>query len=88
MVVLATISYNVTIEGSSDVTCRVSLADKANIVITKSEEATQCLGTLTIDNPNLWWPYLMHPKPGYMYSLEVRYCYTFCLNVRLLLTQQ
>jgi len=77
MVVLATISYNVTIEGSSDVTCRVSLADKANIVITKSEEAAQCLGTLTIDNPNLWWPYLMHPKPGYMYSLEVRYCYTF-----------
>ena len=22
-------------------------------------------------NPNLWWPYLMDPEPGYLYTLEV-----------------
>ncbi len=32
-----------------------------------------CTGELTIDNPNLWWPYTSAPEgesPGYLYTLE------------------
>lgn len=29
-------------------------------------------GEIVIKNAKLWWPYLMHPEPGYLYTLEVR----------------
>ncbi|XP_017839847.1 beta-glucuronidase isoform X2 [Drosophila busckii] len=29
-------------------------------------------GTLVVPNVKPWWPYLMHPEPGYMYTLEVQ----------------
>lgn len=28
-------------------------------------------GNLVIEDVNLWWPYLMHPEYGYLYTLEV-----------------
>lgn len=28
-------------------------------------------GTLRVDNPRLWWPYLMNPDYGYLYTLEI-----------------
>lgn len=28
-------------------------------------------GAVTINNATLWWPYLMHPEPGYLYTIEV-----------------
>ncbi|XP_066140211.1 beta-glucuronidase isoform X2 [Euwallacea fornicatus] len=67
----ARLTYNVTIEGDFDVTCAVRLLDKSRNLVAKSETAITCTGVLTIDDPKLWWPYLMHPDPGYLYSLEV-----------------
>ena len=29
-------------------------------------------GQLQVPSANLWWPYLMHEHPAYMYSLEVK----------------
>lgn len=29
-------------------------------------------GEIVVKNAKLWWPYLMHPDPGYLYTLEVR----------------
>lgn len=29
-------------------------------------------GEITIKNAKLWWPFLMHPEPGYLYTLEVK----------------
>lgn len=29
-------------------------------------------GTIDIYNAKLWWPYLMHPEPGYLYTFEVK----------------
>lgn len=36
-------------------------------VATSSEQA----GVLKVADVKLWWPYLMHESPGYLYSLEV-----------------
>lgn len=31
-----------------------------------------CSGTLAVAAPKLWWPYLMDPEPGYLYTLQVK----------------
>lgn len=36
-------------------------------VATSTEQA----GVLKVADVKLWWPYLMHESPGYLYSLEV-----------------
>ncbi|KAL1494471.1 hypothetical protein ABEB36_010067 [Hypothenemus hampei] len=74
----ALLKYNITIQGEHDVKCRVTLLDKAKTLITKSEEkSAEFSGVLTVESPNLWWPYLMHPDPGYLYSLEVELLDTY-----------
>ncbi|CAH1376182.1 unnamed protein product [Tenebrio molitor] len=67
------VNYTVTVEGSDEVTVRVGLVDKDG-----NEVATDTVleGSLFIPDANLWWPYLMDPNPGYMYSLEVQLAYT------------
>ncbi|KAJ8922926.1 hypothetical protein NQ315_001469 [Exocentrus adspersus] len=66
---LALLEYNITIVGDANVTCRVSLIDKhRNVVATADEDV---YGVLRIENPQLWWPYLMHPEPGYLYTFQV-----------------
>ena len=34
-------------------------------------EGGACQGALQVEEPGLWWPYLMSPTPGTMYELEV-----------------
>ncbi|CAH1376183.1 unnamed protein product [Tenebrio molitor] len=63
------VNYTIAVEGSDTVTAKVSLVDK-----TGTEVATDTVlsGTLFVQNANLWWPYLMEPNPGYLYSLQVQ----------------
>lgn len=63
--------YNVTIVGDANVTCRVSLIDKNRNVVANSGDYGDVYGILRVDNPNLWWPYLMHEEPGYLYTFQV-----------------
>ncbi|KAK6625383.1 hypothetical protein RUM43_005680 [Polyplax serrata] len=48
--------------------CKVVLLDKEGHEIGAIEN---CAGKFTIISPNLWWPFLMHPSPGYLYQLRV-----------------
>ncbi|VEN49065.1 unnamed protein product [Callosobruchus maculatus] len=65
----ALLQYNVSVLGdAANTTCRISLLDKNKTVVASSEES---FGTLTVEDPHLWWPYLMHPEPGYLYSFQV-----------------
>nr|CAH7731210.1 unnamed protein product [Callosobruchus chinensis] len=65
----ALLQYNVSVLGDvANTTCRISLLDKNKTVVASSEES---FGTLTVEHPQLWWPYLMHPQPGYLYSFQV-----------------
>lgn len=63
------IVYNVTYKDpqESGVVCFVQVFDKNDTLVTSFNE---CAGLLEIGNANFWWPYLMHPEPGYLYTLK------------------
>ncbi|KAK9877172.1 hypothetical protein WA026_016920 [Henosepilachna vigintioctopunctata] len=54
-----------------NITCQVDLIDKQGIHVC-SGDCGKGKAQLTIDNPNLWWPYLMDKNPGYLYTFEVK----------------
>lgn len=65
------IVYNVTQKGLSDggsVECLIQILDKND---TQVAAANDCAGLIEIGNANFWWPYLMHPNPGYLYTFRV-----------------
>ena len=37
----------------------------------KSDERDEPYGILEVPKANFWWPYLMDPNPGYLYTLQV-----------------
>lgn len=62
------VKYKVWVQGASTFSLKVDLVDKdGRSVATSSEQA----GVLKVPDVKLWWPYLMHESPGYLYSLEV-----------------
>jgi len=62
------ITYDVAVSGSSKASLRVSLTDgDGRCVATAAGPA----GVLKVPEVRLWWPYLMHQTPGYLYSMEV-----------------
>lgn len=63
------VHYNVTFPRTDDVTCVVILLDKEGNKITGEEGFGE--GALKVLSAKLWWPYLMHPDPGYLYTLQV-----------------
>ncbi|KAM6969731.1 beta-glucuronidase [Aplochiton taeniatus] len=63
------VSYNVSILGGLKATVKVTLSDKGGSCVASS---TGLSGVLKVVDVNLWWPYLMHVNPGYLYSMEVR----------------
>lgn len=62
------VKYKVWVQGTSTFSMKVDLVDKdGRSVATSTEQA----GVLKVADVKLWWPYLMHESPGYLYSLEV-----------------
>ncbi|XP_068633004.1 beta-glucuronidase [Battus philenor] len=61
--------YNITHKGPSlgDVLCLVQIFDKNGTQVAASND---CAGLIEIGNANFWWPYLMHPNPGYLYTFK------------------
>uniref|UniRef100_H3BHV9 Beta-glucuronidase n=2 Tax=Latimeria chalumnae TaxID=7897 RepID=H3BHV9_LATCH len=65
---VGSVNYKVSVKGSSDFTVSLNLYDaRSKLVAT----ALGLEGHLLVPSPNLWWPYLMHDTPGYLYSFEV-----------------
>ncbi|CAH1154619.1 unnamed protein product [Phaedon cochleariae] len=67
----ASLWYNITVAGDDNVTCRVTLIDKNDNTVASKKTHSAFQGVLKVENPKLWWPYLMHDRPGYQYSLQV-----------------
>ncbi|KAG9339764.1 hypothetical protein JZ751_022430 [Albula glossodonta] len=65
---IGVINYQTSVLGSPNPMVKVTLTDKDGQCVASSNGVA---GTLKIVNVNLWWPYLMHENPGYLYSLEV-----------------
>lgn len=43
-----------------------------DLVATAKSTQNDLKGYIEIKNVKPWWPYLMHPEPGYLYTMEVR----------------
>ncbi|KAA0189204.1 hypothetical protein HAZT_HAZT011763 [Hyalella azteca] len=68
----ASIEYDITSQspaGQDNASCSVFLVDANDTLVVNG---SSCSGTLTVSQPQLWWPYLMDPIAGYQYTLWVR----------------
>jgi beta-glucuronidase len=65
------IEYDVGVGGNSEkrATVSVSLLDRDGNYVIRNVVGNQ--GNLQVPQARLWWPYLMHPDPAYLYTLEV-----------------
>uniref|UniRef100_A0AAY5EV11 Beta-glucuronidase n=1 Tax=Electrophorus electricus TaxID=8005 RepID=A0AAY5EV11_ELEEL len=63
------VNYSVAVVGSDRPTVKVALVGKDGRCVATANGTT---GILKVAEVNLWWPYLMHDNPGYLYSMEVR----------------
>ncbi|XP_001945966.2 beta-glucuronidase isoform X1 [Acyrthosiphon pisum] len=69
------IQYGGSLSSGETLNCSITVLNNENVrekftVITDDEEGLS--GIIKIENAKLWWPYLMHEEPGYMYTLEIR----------------
>lgn len=62
------VNYWISVQGSEHFHLEVHLLDEDGKVVA---HGTEDQGQLRVPGANLWWPYLMHEHPAYLYSLEV-----------------
>jgi beta-glucuronidase len=53
-------------------TIKIIIFDKENNAVASTFAGNTLSGSITIRNAKLWWPYLMDPNPGYLYTIEIR----------------
>uniref|UniRef100_A0A2K5N0H9 Beta-glucuronidase n=1 Tax=Cercocebus atys TaxID=9531 RepID=A0A2K5N0H9_CERAT len=63
------VNYQISVKGSNLFELEVRLLDAENKLVANG---TGTQGQLKVPGARLWWPYLMHERPAYLYSLEVR----------------
>jgi beta-glucuronidase len=51
--------------------CYVDLLDQDGNYVIRDAGSGRLQGELEVPVARLWWPYLMDPEPGYMYTLQV-----------------
>lgn len=72
LILEATVNYVVHHRGESvgeTASVYVSLLDREGNAVVKDLEGPS--GSFIVEKPKLWWPYLMHPDPAYLYTFEV-----------------
>ncbi|XP_062844852.1 beta-glucuronidase isoform X2 [Trichomycterus rosablanca] len=63
------VNFNVVVVGSANPNVKVALTNKDKRCVAVANGSS---GVLKVPDVNLWWPYLMHQNPGYLYSMEVQ----------------
>nr|XP_020023199.1 beta-glucuronidase-like [Castor canadensis] len=63
------VNYLIFVQGSEHFQLEVRLLDEEGRVVV---QGTGNRGQLVVPSAHLWWPYLMHEHPAYLYSLEVK----------------
>lgn len=64
------IFYQIVTNGENDGYVSINMRDKENEIVA-NVTSSDMKGYIEIENVKPWWPYLMHPEPGYLYTLEV-----------------
>lgn len=56
-----------------ELTAVVQIRDKDGEIVANAtaSSSNDLKGYIEIEDVKPWWPYLMHPEPGYLYTLEV-----------------
>ncbi|XP_061607268.1 beta-glucuronidase isoform X2 [Phyllopteryx taeniolatus] len=62
------VKYKISVQNAAEATVKVTLMDNDRHCVASSSEPS---GLLKFSDVKLWWPYLMHENPAYLYSLEV-----------------
>lgn len=57
---------------ADEVLVQVTILDRNGTKVATGTGVPNAIQSVAVKNAQLWWPYLMHADPGYMYSLEVR----------------
>ncbi|EMP41083.1 Beta-glucuronidase [Chelonia mydas] len=68
-IIQGVVRYQVLVTGSTRYSLSLNLREKEGKVVATGEGP---IGELKVVEPRLWWPYLMHENPGYLYYLEVK----------------
>ncbi|XP_059207998.1 beta-glucuronidase [Centropristis striata] len=63
------VNYKISVKGAATANLKVTLIDKDGSCVASNSSPS---GVLKVADVKLWWPYLMHENPAYLYSLEVR----------------
>lgn len=50
---------------------RIQIRNKEGVIVANHTSDSKMEGTIEIPNVKLWWPYLMHEQPGYLYNMEI-----------------
>lgn len=58
-------------EAAESLYLRVQLRNKDGAIVANDTSKTDLKGVMELQKPNPWWPYLMHPEPGYLYQMEI-----------------
>ncbi|XP_037821334.1 beta-glucuronidase isoform X1 [Lucilia sericata] len=58
-------------EAASNLYVRVQLRNKEGVIVANETSNSDLKGVLELQKVMPWWPYLMHPEPGYLYQMEV-----------------
>ncbi|KAI8035893.1 hypothetical protein M5D96_011324 [Drosophila gunungcola] len=51
---------------------QANLYDKEGVLVANVTSDGKLGGKLQVNQVKPWWPYLMHPEPGYLYELEIK----------------
>ncbi|KAF5308074.1 hypothetical protein FQR65_LT06449 [Abscondita terminalis] len=62
--------YNIIYTKAEGITCGVTLLDKHGNKVAGADGYGE--DALKVPDAKLWWPYLMHEEPGYLYTLQVQ----------------
>ncbi|KRF85729.1 beta-glucuronidase isoform X3 [Drosophila virilis] len=75
---VGTVNYSIAVNGTAaneadnTLYARLQLYSREGILVANATSDSKLLGSLKVENVKPWWPYLMHPDPGYLYELEIK----------------
>lgn len=75
---MGTVNYSITVNGTAaneadnTLYARLQLYSREGELVANATSDSKLLGSLKVENVKPWWPYLMHPDPGYLYELEIK----------------
>ncbi|XP_060704267.1 beta-glucuronidase [Hemiscyllium ocellatum] len=64
------VNYKISVQESAHYSLSLKLYDQNGQVVASITDGPP-VGQLKLRKPALWWPYLMHEQPAYLYNLEV-----------------